>query len=281
MNQLSQIFMYEGAQVRTVVIDDQPWFVLRDLCDVLEISHAPALKQRLSDDVVSNYPMPDSLGRMQDTTIVNEDGMYDVILESRKKEARTFRRWVTGDVLPTIRKTGSYNTQPQYILPTFAEALEGYAAQLRISEALDAQNKQLALESAEQKQKLKEQEAPVAIYNLAISAKNAMSMQEVAKALGTGRNRLYDILREEGIIMKGSTMPFQRYLDSGHFKVTERPRTSGDTIVNDPATRVYAKGFDYIARLLQKRAAQEERARKLVEEAAEQSLKYNTEPILQ
>jgi phage antirepressor YoqD-like protein len=108
-----------------------------------------------------------------------------------------------------------------------------------------------------------------------------MSMQEVAKALGTGRNRLYDILREEGIIMKGSTMPYQRYLDSGHFKVVERPRTSGDTIVNDPATRVNAKGFDYIAKLLQKRAAQEERARKLVEEAAENSIKYNVEPIIQ
>lgn len=281
MNQLSQIFMYEGVQVRTVVIQDQPWFVLRDLCDVLEIGHAPALKQRLSDDVVSNYPMPDSLGRMQDTTIVNEDGMYDVILESRKKEARTFRKWVTGDVLPTIRKTGSYSAQPEFKLPTFAEALEGYAAQLRISEALDAANKQLALETAEQARKLKEQEAPVAIYNLAISAKNAMSMQEVAKALGTGRNRLYDILREEGIIMKGSTMPYQRFLDSGHFKVVERPLTSGDTIVNDPATRVNAKGFDYIARLLQKRADQEERARRLVEEAAEDALKYNIDPIIQ
>src|SRR5690606_25864080 len=103
-------------------------------------------------------------------------------------------------------------------------------------------------------EKLKEQEAPVAIYNLALSARNTMTMQEVAKSLNTGRTRLFRILREEGIIMKNSTMPYQRYLDAGYFKVTERPRASGDTIINDPATRVYPKGFDFIARLMQKRA---------------------------
>lgn len=277
MNQLSQIFMYEGAQVRTVIINNEPHWVAKDVCEILGFSNLSETIKRLDEDEVSSTEVTDSLGRNQLTNIVTESGLYSLILGSRKPETKPFKRWITHEVIPTIRKTGSYSMQ----LPTFAEALEGYAAQLRISEALDAQNKKLALESAEQQRKLKEQEAPVAIYNLAISAKNAMSMQEVAKALGTGRNRLYDILREEGIIMKGSTMPFQRYLDSGHFKVTERPRTSGDTIVNDPATRVYAKGFDYIARLLQKRAVQEERARKLVEEAAEQSLKYNTEPILQ
>lgn len=276
MNQLSQIFMYEGAQVRTVIINNEPHWVAKDVCEILGFSNNRDAISRLDEDE-KGVATIDTLGGPQEVTVINESGLYSLILGSKKPESKPFKRWITHEVIPTIRKTGSYNMQ----LPTFAEALEGYAAQLRISEALDAQNKQLALESAEQQRKLKEQEASVAIYNLAISAKNAMSMQEVAKALGTGRNRLYDILREEGIIMKGSTMPFQRYLDSGHFKVTERPRTSGDTIVNDPATRVYAKGFDYIARLLQKRAQQEERARKLVEEAAEQSLKYNIEPIIQ
>jgi phage antirepressor YoqD-like protein len=116
-----------------------------------------------------------------------------------------------------------------------------------------AENERLAIQTAEQEAKLKSQEAPVAIYNLAISAHNSMSMQEVAKSLGTGRTRLFDILREESVIMKNSTMPYQRFLDAGYFKVTERPRASGDTIINDPATRVTAKGFDYIARIMQKR----------------------------
>jgi anti-repressor protein len=220
----------------------------------------------------------DGLNREQHKYLLSEDAFAMVTMAYTTIEAMKFKI----DFIQQFNEMKIQILNSHFKLPrTFSEALEGYAAELRRSEALDAQNKQLSLETVEQARKLKEQEAPVAIYNLAISAKNAMSMQEVAKALGTGRNRLYEILREEGIIMKGSTMPFQRFLDSGHFKVTERPRTSGDTIVNDPATRVYAKGFDYIARLLQKRAAQEERARRLVEEAAEDAQKYNIEPIIQ
>lgn len=143
-----------------------------------------------------------------------------------------------------------------YVLPqTMVEAVESYLIELKRSEALQLQNNQLSLEAAEQKQKLAEQEAPVAIYNLAISAKNTLSMLEVAKSFNTGRTRLYNILREEEIVMKGSTLPYQRFIDSGLFKVTERPRPSGDTIINDPATRVTAKGFDYIAKIMHKRNA--------------------------
>lgn len=155
--------------------------------------------------------------------------------------------------------------KPSFTLPqTMPEALRLLAAEMEDKQRIAIENDRLTLQTAEQQAKLKDQETPVAIYNLAIAAHNTMSMQEVAKALGTGRTRLYDILREEGIIMKGSTMPYQRYLDNGCFKVTERPRASGDTIVNDPATRVYAKGFDFIARLLQKR---NERSLSLVQEA--------------
>ncbi|MGG3456673.1 Rha family transcriptional regulator [Paenibacillus rhizolycopersici] len=143
---------------------------------------------------------------------------------------------------------------PGYQLPqTMPEALRLLAAEMEEKQRVVNENEKLSLQSAEQQKKLKEQETPVAIYHLAISAHNTMSMQEVAKSLNTGRTRLYQILRTEGVIMKGSTMPYQRFLDAGYFKVTERPRASGDTIVNDPATRVTAKGFDFIARLMKKR----------------------------
>lgn len=145
--------------------------------------------------------------------------------------------------------------KPLYVLPqTMVEAVESYLIELKRSESLQIQNNQLSIESAEQKQKLKDQETPVAIYNLAIAAHNTMSMQEVAKSLGTGRTKLFNILREEEVVMKGSTLPYQRFMDAGLFKVTERPRASGDTIVNDPATRVTAKGFDYIAKIMQRRS---------------------------
>lgn len=211
---------------------------------------------------------------------IPENIFYRLSMKAKNETAENFQAKVADEILPSIRKTGSYSVQP-HKLPTFAEALEGYAAQLRISEELDAANKQLSLQSAEQARQLKEQEAPVAIYNLAMSAKNTMSMAEAAKALGTGRTRLYEILREEGLIMRGSTLPIQRYVDNGYFKVTERPRASGDTVVNDPATRVYAKGFDYIAKLMQKRAAQEERAKQMLQEKAERETQYGIDPILQ
>ncbi|MEK4108175.1 phage antirepressor [Paenibacillus sp. FSL R10-2791] len=247
MNQL-QRFMYSNQEVRSTVIDGQPWFVAKDVCDVLEISNNRDALNRLDEDekdVVST----DTLGGMQNVSVVNEPGLYSLILGSRKPEAKQFKRWITHEVIPSIRKTGGY-----MIPQTMPETLRLLAAEIEKNQAIEAKNKQLAIESAEKDQKLKEQATPVAIYNLAISAHNTMSMQEVAKSLGTGRTKLYQILREEDIIMKNSTLPYQRFIDAGYFKVTERPRASGDVIVNDPSTRVYAKGFDYIARLLKKRA---------------------------
>ncbi|WP_173275423.1 phage antirepressor [Paenibacillus sp. NEAU-GSW1] len=248
------IFKFSQNEVRVIEVSGEPWFVLNDLVNILGLSNARMVKERLTDDVSSTYPIPDALGRMQETTIVNEDGLYDVILESRKPEAKAFRKWITSEVLPSIRKTGSYSVQHQFQLPqTMPEALRLLAAEMEEKQQIQIEKDRLALQTAEQQAKLREQEAPIAIYNLAISAKNTMTMQEVAKALGTGRTRLYNILRETGLIMTSSTLPYQRYLDAGYFKVVERPRQSGDSIVNDTATRVTAKGFDYIARMMQKR----------------------------
>ncbi|GGK20898.1 hypothetical protein GCM10010965_12500 [Caldalkalibacillus thermarum] len=110
MNQLQHIFDYHGQQVRTVVKDGEPWFVLKDVCHILDLGQVAGVKRRLSKDVISNHPLetPDGIQQM---TIINEDGLYDVILESRKPEARAFRKWVTKDVLPTIRKTGQYSLE--------------------------------------------------------------------------------------------------------------------------------------------------------------------------
>ena len=83
------------------------WFCLRDVCEVLEL-RTQKVVQRLEDDVLSKYPIVDSLGRTQQATFVNEDGLYDTILESRKPLAKKFRKWVTSEVLPSIRKHGGY-----------------------------------------------------------------------------------------------------------------------------------------------------------------------------
>lgn len=106
-----QIFKNEQFGDVRIVTDEnnEPHFCLKDVCEVLGLT-AKLVNQRLEDKVVSNYPISDTLGRTREVLFVNEDGLYDVILDSRKPEARAFRKWITSDVLPTIRKHGAYMT---------------------------------------------------------------------------------------------------------------------------------------------------------------------------
>lgn len=111
MNNL-QIFVYGGEQLRTVQRDDGLWWVLRDVCRVLGLTTPAKVAERLDDDEkgVSLIHTP---GGTQEMTIINEPGLYTVILRSDKPEAKAFKRWVTHDVLPSIRKTGAYGIPPE------------------------------------------------------------------------------------------------------------------------------------------------------------------------
>ena len=95
----------KGTVRPAFVFEARLWFCLRDVCEVLELCTQKVV-QRLEDDVLSKYPIVDSLGRTQQATFVNEDGLYDTILESRKPHAKKCRKWVTSEVLPSIRKHG-------------------------------------------------------------------------------------------------------------------------------------------------------------------------------
>ena len=106
MNQLVKVF--EGQKVRIVGSEDNPLFVLSDVCKVLEIGNPSDVKKRLEDGVVSIEVILDSMNRPQKATVINEDGLYDVIFDSRKPQAKRFRKWVTSEVLPSIRKDGGY-----------------------------------------------------------------------------------------------------------------------------------------------------------------------------
>jgi len=103
-----QVFDFQGKGVRTVYIGDEPWWVLKDVCEVLGLSNSRVVSERLEQDEVSQTYVTDSLGRSQDTTVVNESGLYSVILRSDKPEAKTFKKWVTSEVLPAIRRKGFY-----------------------------------------------------------------------------------------------------------------------------------------------------------------------------
>ena len=123
-----QLFQFKQTEVRIVMIDNEPWFVAKDLCDVLELKDVSMSLKRLDSDEkgTNNICTP---GGKQDMAVVSESGMYTLVLLSRKPEAKPFRKWITSEVLPAIRKTGKYEvnnstrlqpgpTQPVNLLPT-------------------------------------------------------------------------------------------------------------------------------------------------------------------
>jgi prophage antirepressor-like protein len=146
-------FAYEGAPVRTVVIDGEPWFVARDICNAIGLPNLSMAMQRLADDEKGVNPI-DTPGGLQQMAIVSESGMYALVLRSDKPDAARFRRWVTGEVLPTIRKTGGAYiapgsqaeldlTNPDTALDKLIEVAQvakaERAARLKLQEQIDAE----------------------------------------------------------------------------------------------------------------------------------------------
>lgn len=118
-----QVWNYESSEIRTVQVNGEPWFVLSDVCKVLEISNSRNISSRLEPDE-KGVTLVDTLGGAQQMTIINESGLYTVILRSDKPQAKPFRKWVTSEVLPSIRKHGSYSVQSQFadLSPTAASS---------------------------------------------------------------------------------------------------------------------------------------------------------------
>lgn len=138
-----QVFKYKSNDVRTVEIDGNPWWVLSDVCKVLDITNHKNVAARLDEEEKGVHQM-DTLGGLQEMTIINESGLYNVILRSDKPEAKPFKKWVTSEVLPSIRKHGAYMT-PE----TLEAAILNPDTMIKLCTALkDEQDKRKALEIA-------------------------------------------------------------------------------------------------------------------------------------
>ena len=111
-----QVFTYQSSEVRTVEMNGEPWFVLRDVCEVLGLGNSRMVAARLDEDE-KGVSQIDTLGGKQSMVIVNESGLYTVILRSDKPEAKPFRKWVTSEVLPSIRKHGGYIAGQEQLTP--------------------------------------------------------------------------------------------------------------------------------------------------------------------
>lgn len=255
MNEL-QIFNYNGKEVRTIQKDGEPWWVLKDVCEVLDISQAVRVAERLDEDEVSQTHITDSLGRQQSTYIINESGLYNVILRSDKPEAKPFRKWVTSEVLPSIRKHGAYMT-PQKI----EEALLNPDTIIKLATNLKAEReKRMELERQAEKDK------PLVTFANSVSvAKASILVGELAKLLKQngiemGQNRLFTWMRENGYLIsrKGAdyNMPTQRSMEMELFeiKLTTISHGDGHTSLNK-TPKVTGKGQIYFINLFLKASA--------------------------
>lgn len=244
-----QVFEYQNNKVRTVDVDGEAWFVLKDVCAVLGISNNRMAADRLDDDE-KGVSLIDTLGGKQEMVIVNESGLYHVILRSDKPEAAPFRRWVTNDVLPAIRKTGSYN-----------------APQLTRSQLL-ATALIAAHEELEEKDKQIETMKPKVLFADAVSAsKKSILVGELAKLLSQngisiGQNRLFDWMRKNSYLIKDPkrsdyNLPTQRSMEMGLFEIKETTIQHSDHVSINRTPKVTGKGQVYFVNLFLKSEKQE------------------------
>ena len=230
---LPQIFNYNDNQIRVIMMDGQPWWVAKDVCDILNLSNTTEAVRALDDDEKSTLRISEG---GPEVNVINEAGLYSLIIRSNKPEARQFKRWITHEVIPQIRATGSYQANPQKLI-----ALALVEAQKILAE----KDEQLAIM------------APKAdFFDAVASSKDAIDLGSAAKVLnmGIGRNRLFEILREEKVLMSNN-QPYQKFLDSGYFRTIEQKYTvpSGETKISIK-TLVYQKGLNYIRKVIEKSA---------------------------
>lgn len=239
-----QVFEYQNSKVRTVDMDGEAWFVLKDVCAVLGINNNRMAADRLDDDE-KGVSLIDTLGGKQEMVIVNESGLYHVILRSDKPEAAPFRRWVTNDVLPAIRKTGSYNAPQLTRSQLLATAL------IAAHEELEEKDKQIA------------ELTPKGVFADAVSAsKKSILVGEMAKLLSQnginiGQNRLFDWLRRNGYLIKDPkrsdyNLPTQRSMETGLFEIKETTIQHSDHISINRTPKISGRGQVYFVNLFLK-----------------------------
>lgn len=231
-----QIFKNEEfGEVRALEIDNEPWFVGKDVAEVLGYTNSRKALADHVDEEDKGVTKCDTLGGNQELTVINESGLYSLILSSKLPSSKKFKRWVTSEVLPAIRQTGGYQI-PQ----TYAEALRQLADKAEQAERLALENKELKPKAE--------------FFDAVTDSKEALPIGDVAKVLdmGIGRNKLFQFLRAEKILASDNR-PYQEFIDRGYFRVVEQKYDKGYGEVGiNIKTLVFQKGVDFIRRRLSK-----------------------------
>lgn len=238
MNELQVFNNDEFGSIRTVTIENEPWFVGKDVAEVLGYTNpSKALSDHVDTEDKLNNETLLSLGQ-RGGWLINESGLYSLILSSKLPSAKKFKRWVTSEVLPAIRKTGSYN------LPDFSNPAEAARAW-----AKEYEEKQKALAQ------VTEMKPKAEFYDDVTGSTDTIDIGSVAKVLNIpnmGRNKLFSFLRENKILNKRNE-PYQEYVDKGYFRQIETSWEHNGTTHINLKTVVFQKGVDYIRQLVLKK----------------------------
>ena len=252
MNNSIEIFKNDSfGEVRVAGTSEQPLFCLADVCKAVELTNPSSVKARLDKEDVQlldlhalNYT--EGIGNSK-ANFVTESGFYDVILQSSSPKVKPFRKWITNEVIPSIRKTGGYSVQQNNLPQNYLEALKALVA-------LEEEKQQLSLENRKQAEQIAE-DAPRVLFSKAVeTAKRSCLMAELAKILqqngvNIGQNRLFQWMRDNGYLCsKGQyyNQPTQKAMELGLFEIKQTTINKPDgTVLVSTTTKVTGKGQLY------------------------------------
>ena len=251
-----QVWNYESSEIRTVQVNGEPWFVGKDVASVLGYSNPRDAINKRVDDEDKGVAKCDTLGGVQDLTIINESGLYSLVLSSKLPNAKKFKRWVTSEVLPSIRKHGAYMTEqtleraltsPDFLIELATQLKTEQEQRRRLETTVAAQSKQM------------EQDKPKVLFADSVTASSSsILIGELAKLIkqngvDIGQRRLFEWMRANGYLIKrkGSeyNLPTQRSMEQGLMEIKETSvvHTGYTTISKTP--KVTGKGQVYFINL--------------------------------
>ena len=246
MNEV-QLFNFENHEVRSLLLNNEPWFVGKDVADVLGYQNGSRdINRHVDEEDRQNY-QNGTFDSPRGMTIINESGLYSLVLSSKLPSAKKFKRWVTSEVLPALRKTGSYSIQPT--LPkTYKEALIELVAQVEANEKLELENKM-------KDQQLNELKPKADYYDQILQSKSLVLISQIAKDYGYGAPTMNKKLHELGVQYKqgGQWLLYSKYQNKGytHSRTINITRSDGRSDVR-MQTEWTQKGRLFLYELLRK-----------------------------
>lgn len=245
MKQVQKLFNYKENPIRTVVSEGNIWFIAKDVCDVLAIGNTSMALRRLDEDEKGVNTI-ETLGGVQSMTTINEAGLYSLILSSRKPEAKQFRRWVTHEVLPSIRKHGAYMTED-----VLDNAIGNPDFMIGLLENLKEERK--ARELLEHK--VSEDLPKVTYYDTILSSNNAVNISQIAEDYGLTGAELNKMLHEVGVQYRRGDqwLLYREHKNNGYTKSKTFTVGNGSAKLHTQWTQ---RGRLFIHQLLDKRGVQ-------------------------